>query len=433
MAYQIYRNLNPKAEDTRYKINNNILRVMNANPSLGIGYIIGNAMGENYWGRKRAKSERSADNDTLARFGLQRDANGNVVSAGTGSAPNAIGANANGVTGVPGSSTPSSNSEWAARNAALDAYRNSDTGRNMYEGRPSTPGTIGVDATGVYGVPRTPQQSNTSGVTMGNVNNGGGISSVADTWNQMANNSSYNPGNTTLYTNGARDLSNVMPAGGQVLYQGRNDAPVSIGADANGVYGVPSAPVGIGANENVVYGIPGAGSAPSANNIPRRPGNMPTPYTDDQLRQIAGQNFTPEEQSRMMTANEQARMNAMNQAGRTVAATQAAPAAIANATQAGAAVNSPAQSAQPEVAVPDEVPTVSLHGGSIDPNAHGGGGQAYAAPPEYVDPAGNLAVINNPYSGYGYDVNEDGLFGGSALDRYQEYLRELQRNASGNF
>ena len=307
MAYQNYRNLNPKAEDTRYKINNNILRVMNANPSLGIGYIIGNAMGENYWGRKRAKSERSADNDTLARFGLQRDANGNVVSAGTGSAPNAIGANANGVTGVPGSSAPSSNSEWASRNAALEAYRNSDTGRNMYEGRPSTPGTIGVDATGVYGVPRTPQQSNTSGVTIGNVNNGGGISSVADAWNQMANNSSYNPGNTTLYTNGARDLSNVMPAGGQVLYQGRNNVPVSIGADANGVYGVPSAPVGIGANENGVYGIPGAGSAPSADNIPRspqtaapNPNPTPIPYTPEQLQQIKDYGgFTPDELQRM--------------------------------------------------------------------------------------------------------------------------------------
>ena len=116
MADQNYRNLNPKSEDTRFKVNNNILRMMQANPALGMGYLIGNALGENYWGRKRAKTSQEAHDNTMNGYNVQRDSNGNITSISAGSAP-------------------SSNSEWTARNAALDAYRNSDTGRNMYQGR----------------------------------------------------------------------------------------------------------------------------------------------------------------------------------------------------------------------------------------------------------------------------------------------------------
>lgn len=401
MADQNYRNLNPKSEDTRYKINNNILRMMNQNPALGIGYLIGNALGENYWGRKRAKTSQEAHDNTMNGYNIQRDSNGNITSISVGSAP-------------------SSNSEWTARNAALDAYKNSDTGRNMYQGRSFAPSADNI--------PRTPQQSNTSGVTM---NNNGGTRSVDDYWRNMNNASGYNPGNTTLFTNGVRDMGNVIPGG---------VAGPAIGADANGVYGVPGANPGVIVDtaRGIYPGTAGAGSAPSVANFPQKPGNMPTPYTDDQLKQIAGQNFTPEERARMMTADEQARMNALNQAGQAVVATQAAPAAMVKAAIEGAAsqqqpANTTKSPTTTETAiVPDATPNVAdlrIHGNT----GQGGGGQAFGSAPEYVDPAGNLAVINNPYSGYGYGVNEEGLFGGSAVDRYREYLRGLQRDASGNF
>ena len=292
MADQNYRNLNPKSEDTRYKINNNILRMMQANPALGMGYLIGNALGENYWGRKRAKSERKADADTLASYGLKRDENGNIVSVGSSPAPNAIGASANGVTGVQNISAPSSNSEWAARNAALDAYRNSDTGRNMYQGRSAAPSADNI--------PRTPQQSNTSGVTLNNVGNGGGTNSVSDYWNGMNNASGYNPGNTTLFTNGVRNMNNVIP--GAV-------AGNAIGADASGVYGVPGANSGVVVDtaRGIYPGAVSVGSAPSVDNIPRspqtaapNPNPTPIPYTPEQLQQIKNYGgFTPEELQRM--------------------------------------------------------------------------------------------------------------------------------------
>ena len=282
MADQKYYNMNRKSEDTRYKVNNNILRMMQTNPNLGMGYIIGNAIGENYWGRKRAKSEQKADTEYLARFGLKRDENGNIVAAGTEPTENsnAIGVDANGIRGVHGAAP--TNSEWASRNAALDAYRN---------------GGIGVDANGVYGVPRTPQQSNTSGVTM---NNNGGIRSVEDAWRDMTNNSGYNPGNATLYTNGVRNMNNVIP--GSV-------AGPAIGADASGVYGVPGANPGVVVDtaRGIYPGAVSAGSAPSADNIPRspqtaapNPNPTPIPYTPEQLQQIKDYGgFTPDELQRM--------------------------------------------------------------------------------------------------------------------------------------
>ena len=270
MADQNYRNLNPKSEDTRFKVNNNILRMMQANPALGIGYLIGNALGENYWGRKRAKTSQEAHDNTVNGYNIQRDSNGNVTSISAGSAP-------------------SSNSEWTARNAALDAYKNSDTGRNMYQGRSSAPSADNV--------PRTPQQSNTSGVTM---NNNGGTRSVADAWRDMTNNSGYNPGNTTLFTNGVRDMGNVIPGG---------VAGPAIGADANGVYGVPGANPGVIVDtaRGIYPGVAGTGSAPSADNIPRspqtaapNPNPTPIPYTPEQLQQIKDYGgFTPDELQRM--------------------------------------------------------------------------------------------------------------------------------------
>jgi hypothetical protein len=255
MANTTYRNLNPKYDDTRYKVNNALLRMMNTNPALGVGYLIGNALGENYWGRKRAKTAADADK------------NWNKGSIGADEK--------NGVTGVPSSAGNRGNDYYTSMNKAFDEYRNGNNGRVLYEGRSNAP--------------RTPQQNNTSGVTVGNAGNGGGVTSVADAYNRMANGSGYNAGNTGLYTNGVRNMGNV------------------IGADANGVYGVPT---GIGADVNGVYGIPTGGSAPSAANIPRspqtkapNPNPAPIPYTAEQLAQIqAYGGFTSEELRRMGAA-----------------------------------------------------------------------------------------------------------------------------------
>ena len=66
MADTTYRNLNPKYDDTRYKVNNAIIRMMNANPTMGLGYLIGNAIGENYFGRKRAKTAQKKAEEVKA-------------------------------------------------------------------------------------------------------------------------------------------------------------------------------------------------------------------------------------------------------------------------------------------------------------------------------------------------------------------------------
>lgn len=239
-------NANKVDNSNRFKINNAALNMMARNPSLGIGYIIGNMLGENYWGKKRNKSSQDAVDDFYKK--------------------NGIGADSNGVYGV----------------------NNSNAKTPSYEGRS---GVIDWDSMNkaLDNIPRTPQQANKPAVTTENAGTTGGVPTVADAWNNMVNGSAYNPGNTTLFTNGARNMGNV------------------IGADANGVYGVPGV---IGADENGVYGIPTGGSTPSAANIPRspqtavpNPNPAPIPYTAEQLAQIrAYGGFTPEELQRMGAA-----------------------------------------------------------------------------------------------------------------------------------
>ena len=225
-------NANKVDNSNRFKINQQVLNMIARNPSLGMGYLIGSALGENYWGRKRNKSSQNA-HDYAMNGSVGADSNG-VYGAD----------NSNGAVKYQGRPDV----DWSAYNKALDS------------------------------VPRTPAQANKPAVTLENAGAGGGVPSVADAWNNMANGSAYNYGGTPLYTGGVRNLGNV------------------IGADENGLVGV--SPVN---------------SAPSVANFPQKPGNMPTPYTDDQLRQIAAQNFTPDELSRMATQSELARMNALTQ------------------------------------------------------------------------------------------------------------------------
>lgn len=270
MAEVKYSGIN-KGEDNRYKVNTNILRMMQANPALGTGYIIGSMLGENYWGKKRAKSFKEGD-----RKGRGEDGS--------------IGADANGTYGT-NSNTPASSSNnggyYDSMNKALEEYKNNPNGKVLYGGY--------RDLMGSSNVP-TPQQANKPAVTTENAGNGGGVPTPADHWNNIMNASTYNPGSTGMYTNGARNLGNV------------------IGADANGVYGVNSGPV-IGANENGLIGVTPASSAPSVANFPQKPANGPAPYTDDQLRQIQGQNFTAEELAKMASPQELARMVVMARGG----------------------------------------------------------------------------------------------------------------------
>lgn len=267
MAEVKYNGVN-KGEDNRYKINNNILRMMNTNPALGTGYLIGSMLGENYWGKKRAKTRQ----ETRDKF--------------FGNQSGSVGADANGTYG-----TSKEPNYYDNMNKALEEYKNTPNGNVLYSGSGnnssnSNPGVYIDTAKGIY--PQTPQQANKPAVTTENAGNGGGVPTPADHWNNIMNGSTYNPGSTGMYTNGARNLGNV------------------IGADANGVYGVNSGPV-IGANENGLIGVPNGGSAPSAANIPRspqtkapNPNPAPIPYTPEQLAQIqAYGKFTPEELKRM--------------------------------------------------------------------------------------------------------------------------------------
>lgn len=368
MADQNYRNLNPKSEDTRFKVNNNILRMMQANPALGIGYLIGNALGENYWGRKRAKTSQEAHDNTMNGYNIQRDSNGNITNISAGSAP-------------------SSNSEWTARNAALDAYKNSDTGRNMYQGRSSAPSADNI--------PRTPQQSNTSGVTM---NNNGGIRSVDDYWRNMNNASGYNPGNTTLFTNGVRNMNNVIPGG---------VVGPAIGADANGVYGVPGANPGVVVDtaRGIYPGVAGAGSAPSADNIPRspqtaapNPNPTPIPYTPEQLQQIKDYGgFTPDELQRMGAGELNAPQTESSSGGSGLLGS------VVN-----AAVNAATQEQAPAPAAPTPTPTADQMRAIKGDNTVAVDDSYYnwdnpANTPSLRTRAGANAVINNGYAGYGHD------------------------------
>lgn len=255
MAELKYSGVN-KGEDNRYKINNNILRMMNTNPALGTGYIIGSMLGENYWGKKRAKTRTGTKEEFYKKYGMNPDGS--------------VGADANGTYG-----TSKEPNYYDNMNKALDEYKNNPNGKVLYSGSGnnssnSNPGVYIDTAKGIY--PQTPQQANKPAVTTENAGNGGGVPGVMDYWNNMNNASMYNAGNTAMYTNGARNLGNV------------------IGADANGVYGVPN-----------------GGSAPSAANIPRspqtkapNPNPTPIPYTPEQLAQIqAYGKFTPEELKRM--------------------------------------------------------------------------------------------------------------------------------------
>ena len=205
-----------------------ILKMLQNDPAMGAGYLLGSAIGKKYWGDKQAKSRAEANfmtlhpdatkdqfnqyydaiksgasrNDALAKIGfapmreygqgdtggiqVNRDANGNFA----------------GVTAGP-------QSAWAARDRALETIKNGG-GNILYSGMGDNGATVAPSADNI---PRTPQQSNASGVTMNNAGVTGGVETPQQAYQNMANGVSYNNGNTpTGYAavNGVRDQGNVM-------------------------------------------------------------------------------------------------------------------------------------------------------------------------------------------------------------------------------
>ena len=293
-----------------------ILQMMQKNPEMATGYLIGNAIGSKYWGDKQAKSRAEANfmtlhpdatrdqfnqyykaiksgmsrNDALAQIGLapmreygagdtggvliSRDASGNLTGISAG--PQSV---------------------WDAREKALNEFKNGG-GKVLYSGRTGKNAVV----PSADNIPRTPQQMGQHPVTLDNAGALGGVQTPQQAYQDMAKGVTYNNGNTpTGYAayNGVRDQGNVM--GG---------------------------------------------------NTPANP--------------------------------------------------------------------------MPEIPTADIVPpTPAVHGGSIDPNARGGGGAnlgAFQRIPEVVDAAPNLAVENNPLAAYGLADESDVNTGGGLLKMALAYL-----------
>lgn len=161
-----------------------LLQNMQRDPATTTGYIIGTMLGNDYWGKKRARSAAEAvantEPGTGSGLGSTDWQQANAILQNLGSSP------------APG----------AAENSALEAYNNSQQGNVLYS--PT-----------VTEAPKTPQQEGKTPITLNNAGLFGGLETPADTYNKMANQTTYNPGNTALFTNGIRDLSNVAGNGGQ--------------------------------------------------------------------------------------------------------------------------------------------------------------------------------------------------------------------------
>ena len=380
-----YSNPYKDSNKTRYKVNNDMLRVMAQNPTLGLGYIVGTMLGNDYWNNKRNKRAVGTDlrenygsvtNDQVNQY-IKAMKNGASkedalraagIVAPTAQAQGATPA-ASGGAGAQGGvlyqgKTP--RTDFDSANKALDTYTNN--GGKTEKGPGSAPSADNF--------PRTPQQSNQKSVA-----NGGGAETLQQAWDKMKAATDYNTGNTpTGYAayNGVRDQGNVI----------------------------------------------GGGAAPAADNFPRKPGNMPTPYTDDQLRQIAAQNFTQDELSRMATPDELRRMNALISPAPAPASAPAqsdaallAPVAdaIASGVTAAAAPESPAA---PVSEVPAATAAPVMPEGRYDPTDSSQPAAAYDYVPGYEVPAdlgqapaatvappavNGAGGFNDAMRGYGYD------------------------------
>ncbi|WP_295356925.1 hypothetical protein [uncultured Succiniclasticum sp.] len=210
-----------------------ILQMMQKDPQMMTGYLIGSAIGKKYWGDKQAKSRAEANfmvlhpnatrdqfnqyykaiksgmsrNDALAQIGfapmreygagdttgvqVSRDANGNLTGISTGP-----------------------QSAWDAREKALNEYKNGG-GKVLYEGRTGA----NAVAPAADNIPRTPQQSGQVPVTTKNAGLIGGMVDPQKAYQAMENKSTYNPGNTPTAKadyNGVRNQGNIIDTGSDI-------------------------------------------------------------------------------------------------------------------------------------------------------------------------------------------------------------------------
>ena len=207
-----------------------ILQMMQKDPQMMTGYLIGSAIGKKYWGDKQAKSRAEANfmvlhpnatrdqfnqyykaiksgmsrNDALAQIGfapmreygagdttgvqVSRDANGSLTGISTGP-----------------------QSAWDAREKALNEYKNGG-GKVLYEGRTGA----NAVAPAADNIPRTPQQSGQVPVT---TKNAGLMVDPQKAYQAMENKSTYNPGNTPTAKadyNGVRNQGNIIDTGSDI-------------------------------------------------------------------------------------------------------------------------------------------------------------------------------------------------------------------------
>lgn len=243
--------------------------MMAQNPTLGIGYLIGSALGENYWGKKRANSTQKAADDALNEYNKNLPANtsGEMDWDAANKILEAYAGNANPTTNNRVADAMNQKSGWfvspeqavanqdaaaqqtttaeASTNAANNAANPKGSQYDFSDAMPAQANsyhlgdysdTIGTEVVGdrsdwerqyakqamgliggnpQYFAPPTPQQANAPAITMDNAGVLGGATTMQDAWEQMKNSGTFNNGNTGYFTNGIRNLDNVVTTGTQ--------------------------------------------------------------------------------------------------------------------------------------------------------------------------------------------------------------------------
>ena len=206
------RNGNRIDNSNRLAINKDVIRMMAQNPALGIGYLIGSALGENYWGKKRANSTQDAVDNALNEYNknlpansggeMDWDAANKLLDTYAGQSNTA----GNMVSGTGIQDAMANKSGWAvppSQNAVVPADAEAPT-------TAPAPATVPAETPSA---PLTPQQANTPAITMDNAGVLGGATTMQDAWEKMKNSGTFNNGNTGYFTNGIRNLDNVVTTG----------------------------------------------------------------------------------------------------------------------------------------------------------------------------------------------------------------------------
>lgn len=147
-----------------------ILQAMQKDPATTTGYIIGTMLGNDYWGKKRARSAAEAVNATEPGATDWQQANGILDTVASNLPP------------------------VTSNVSAADAYKNEQPAGNVLYSPEIT----------------TPQQRGQAPVTPENAGLLGGLKDPNEMYRDMERQTTFNPGNTGFFTNGIRDLSNVI-------------------------------------------------------------------------------------------------------------------------------------------------------------------------------------------------------------------------------